>query len=161
MPISEEHEEYEIIPVSPIRRLEKKIEKLEAMSPLDNREMFKEVISVIRMNQEIVNQLVKSTDELKNEISKLPIKIDELIKNLNELISLIKASGEEEIGTVSQEAMKPVVDKLDELLKQNKKIAETNESLLTVLDALERKLRKPVVPVVKKPLPSKLIPKRI
>ena len=121
MPVSEEHEEYEIIPVSPIRRLERKIEKLEAMSPSDNREMFKEVISVIRMNQEIVNQLVKSTDELKTEISKLPIKIDELIKNLNGLISLIKASGEEEIGAVSQEAMKPVVDKLDELLKQNKK----------------------------------------
>jgi len=156
MTTTERHEEYEIIPVSPIRRLERKIEQLEAMTPLDNREVFKEIISVIRMNQEIVNQLVKSTDDLKMELAKLPPKMDELIGNLNELISFIKSAGEEETIGITQEAMKPMVDKLDKLIEHNKKMDEVNESLLAVLDSLDKKLRRPVMHLL--PPPAKAVP---
>jgi len=146
MTTTEPREEYEIIPVSPLRRLEKKIEELESRLPLDNREVFREIVSVIRLNQEIVNELVKSTNELKTELSKLPVKIDQLVENLNQLIDFIKATAEEEAAGVTTEAVKPIAEKLDRLIEQNKKMSEINESLLSVLDTLEKRLRKPVLP---------------
>ncbi|MCD6403375.1 MAG: hypothetical protein J7K98_03525 [Candidatus Aenigmarchaeota archaeon] len=146
MAITTESEEFEIIPVSPLRKLERKIEELEARLPLDNREIFKEIVSVIRLNQEIVNELVKSTNELKSELAKLPVKIDELVENLKQLIDFIKASAEEEAAGVTADAMHPVVEKLDRLIEQNKKMEELNESLLNVLDALEKRLRRPTLP---------------
>ena len=149
MPEVEKQEEYELIPLSPLRRLEKRIEQLETASPGANvQEIFKEVIDIVRMNQEIVDELAKANDALRIEISKLPSKMDDLINNLNELISFIKASATEEISS-NTESFGPIIGKLDELIQTNKKIAESNQVVMSALDEMDKRFRKPVLP----PLP--------
>lgn len=136
--------EYELIPVSPVRRIEKRLDKLEESSGFDSRDIFREVIDIVRMNQQLVDELAKSSDALRIELAKLPGKLDELITNLKELISFIKTSGEEEAVGITQEAVKPIVDKLDEMVKTNKMISEKNDSMLELLDSIGRRLKSPV-----------------
>jgi len=138
-----EESEYELIPMSPIRRLEQRIDKLECSNPTDSKGIFSDVIDIVRMNQQIVDELAKSNDALRIELSKLPGKLDELIVNLKEVVSFIRASGETESSGISQETMKPVVDKLDEMVKTNKVITEKNDSMLELLDEISKKMRRP------------------
>ncbi len=144
--------EYEIVPLSPIRRLEKRLERLEASSSVDTRGIFREIIDIIRMNQQIVDELVKSSNALKIELSKLPGKLDELISNLKELITFIKTSGEEEVGGITKEAISPLVEKFDEMIKVNKALSEKNDAMLELLDEISKKIRRPLP----KPLPGLL-----
>lgn len=141
-------DEYELIPMSPLRRLEKRIEKLETGPSAggDSREFIKEVVSIVRMNQELIDELAKANDAMRIEISKLPSKLDELITELKELISFIRSSGEEEVAGVTQEAFKPLVEKFDEMVKTNKAISEKNDSMLELLDTISRRIKGPTRP---------------
>jgi len=148
-------DEYELIPVSPIRRLEKRLDRVESSSTVGSSDIFKEVIDIVRMNQQLVNELARANDALRIELSKLPGKLDELIMNLKEIISFIKSSGEEESVGITQEAMKPVVDKLDEMVKTNKTLSEKNDSMLGLLDEISKKIKRPPT------RPLKLLPRRV
>ncbi|MHA1743419.1 MAG: hypothetical protein ACTSV6_04110 [Candidatus Heimdallarchaeota archaeon] len=155
MPVLKERdqEEYEIIPISPLRRLEKRIEQLENTSPvIDIKEVFKEVVDIVRMNQQLVDELTKANDALRIELSKIPPRLMELINNLNELLAFIKASANEEEETgPSGESIKPLADKLDVLIETNKKIIEKNQAILTALEDLGERLKRPTPP----PLPMR------
>jgi DNA repair ATPase RecN len=140
-------EEFEIIPVNPIRRLEKRIERLEAYSVEDPKSIFKDIIEIVRMNQQIVDELAKSNDALRVELSKLPGRLDELISNMKELIAFIKASGESEQSEMNAEMIKPVVEKLDALVNINKSFAEKNEAMMELLDEVNKRLKRaPILP---------------
>jgi len=139
----ENPDEYELVPVTPMRRLEKRVDRLESSTPIDTRGIMADVIEIVRMNQMLVDELAKANDALRIELSRLPGKLDEVISQLKELISFIKASGEEEAAGVTQEAMKPVVDKLDEIVKTNKQLSEKNDSLLELLDQIGKRLKGP------------------
>jgi len=155
-------EEFEIIPVNPIRRLEKRIERLEAFSVEDPKSIFKDIIEIVRMNQQIVDELAKSNDALRLELSKLPGRLDELITDMRELISFIKASGEAEQPTLNPEIMKPVVEKLDALVSINKSFVEKNEAMMDLLDEVNRKLKRTQLgamqPVVQQQMPPQQMP---
>ena len=139
----ENPDEYELVPVTPMRRMEKRIDRLESSTPIDTRGIMADVIEIVRMNQLLVDELAKANDALRIELSRLPGKLDEVITQLKDLISFIKASGEEEAAGVTQEAMKPVVDKLDEVVKTNKELSEKNDSLLELLDQIGKRLKGP------------------
>lgn len=140
-------EEFELIPLSPIRRLEKRIDKLEnTTGGVDVREFFRELVAIIRMNQEIVDELAKSSDALRIELAKLPGKLDEVTRNLNELISYIKAAAVEETAGISADAFKPLTDKLDQLVQTNQKIIENNENVAGALESIDKKLKSPLPP---------------
>ncbi len=149
-------EEVELIPVSPLRRLEKRIERLETYSSEDPKSIIRDVIDIVRMNQQIVDEMAKSNDALRIELAKLPGRIEELTMQLKELITFIKSAGEEEVVSLGQESMKPLIDKLDELVKSNKTISEKNEAMLSLLGDLEKKVRRPVMPPprLQRPFPS-------
>ena len=142
-----EENEYELVPMSPIRRLEQRLDRLESSSPIDSKSIFSDVIDIVRMNQQLVDELAKSSDALRIELSKLPGKLDDLITNLKDLISFIKASGEEETAGITQETMKPVVDKMDEMVQTNKTISEKNDAMLELLDEISKKLKRPELPM--------------
>jgi regulator of replication initiation timing len=147
----EETEEVEIIPISPLRRLEKRIEELEASKAFDTKELYKELIDIIRMNQQIVDELAKANDALRIELSKLPSRLEDLTSRLGELINFIKASAEEEVA--SKEGLgAPISQKLDQLIEMTKKMVETNQAIQTSLDELEKRLRRPPSITIKKPL---------
>lgn len=163
MPEEGKEEEYELIPISPIRRLEKRIEELEATRPsIDVKEFFKELIDIIKMNQQIVDQLAKSSDALRIELSKLPGKMDELIKNMNELIVFIKASAtaEEVAPGIAPEIPKSLLDRLEQIAEGNRKMVELSQTIVTALEELDKKLKRPTLPPpslppLKRPLPPR------
>lgn len=141
-----EDEEFELVPLSPIRRMEKRIDKLEnTTGGVDVREFFRELVAIIRMNQEIVDELAKSSDALRIELSKLPAKIDEVTGNLNELLSYIKAAAVEEATQIPADAFKPLTEKLEQLVETNKKIIENNENVSGLLESIDKKM-KPSLP---------------
>ena len=137
-------DEYEIIPTSPLRRLEKRIAELESSSSSSEiQKLTEEIIELIKSNQRIIDDIVKSDAELRNEISKIPGKIDELIGNMNEFMELLKTSATEETVTdISKDVMKPLVNKMDELIEQNKKSLEVNQAALTTLGILDKRLKR-------------------
>lgn len=142
-----EDEEFELIPLSPIRRMEKRIDRLEnTTGGVDVREFFRELVAIIRMNQEIVDELAKSSDALRIELAKLPAKLDEVTRNLNELISYIRAAATEEGTQISSEAFRPLADKLDQLIATNQKIIENNENVSGLLESIEKKFKPPLPP---------------
>lgn len=152
MPTEEYPEEFEIVPLSPIRKLEKRIERLETTGGVDTRSFLREIVDIIRMNQQIVDELAKANDALRIEISKLPSRLEEVANNLNELLTYIKASATEETGAAPSISLTPLAEKLDKLIEQNKKIVETNQALSEALKEMGEKLRRPVIPI-RKPLP--------
>jgi chromosome segregation ATPase len=150
-----EDEEYELIPMSPIRRLERRMRKIEESPGVDTRDFFKEIVEMVRMNQQIVDEIAKADDALRIEISKLPAKLDELISQLTELLSFIKASAVEEAGPT--ESLKPMLEKMDALIEGNKKIAEGTQSMLESIDELSDKVKRTGM---KQPMRRLLPPKR-
>ncbi|MBU5690119.1 MAG: hypothetical protein QXM68_02675 [Candidatus Aenigmatarchaeota archaeon] len=170
-------EEFEIIPVNPIRRLEKRIERLESYSVEDPKSIFKDIIEIVRMNQQIVDEMAKSNDALRVELSKIPGKLEELITDMRQLIAFIKASGESEQVGLDPNIMKPVVEKLEDLVQVNKTLADKNDAMMELFDELNKRLKrtttpqppanipvlqqaKPPIPV-RPPLPSQPLPNNV
>ena len=139
-----EEEEFELIPISPLRRLERRLEKMESTKGVDVKEFFNQLVEIVRMNQQLVDELAKANDAMRIEISKLPGRLDDLINNLNELISFIKAAGAESTAEAAALSgnLDPLLKKMDALIEGNKKIVESNESVMTSLDQLSLKFKK-------------------
>lgn len=147
MVLTEEDKEYELIPLSPIRRLERRLERLESShgSGGFSKDVISDIVDIVRMNQMLVDELAKSNDALRIELAKLPGRLDELITNMKELVSFIKSSGEQEVTGLTPEAIKPVVDKLDEIVQSNKKLTEKNDTMIELLDEVSKKMRRPML----------------
>ncbi len=137
-------EEYEIIPTSPLRRLEKRISRVESSSSTSQTQrLIEQIIELIKSNQRVIDDVIKADSELRNELSKLPGRIDNLVSGMNEFMELLKASATEEtVSGMSREAIDPLVAKMDELINQNKKGAETNSAVLNSLGMIENRLKR-------------------
>ncbi len=149
----QKQEEFEVIPLSPLRKLEKRIDQLETSSAFDANSFFKELIDIVKMNQQIVDEMAKANDSLRIELSRLPGRLEEVCRNLNELISYIQASTGEE-GT---ESSKAILEKLEQIVETNKKVLESNQSLVSTMEEIDRKLRRPpapMPPLIRRPLPT-------
>jgi len=145
-------EEYEVVPLSPIRRLEKRVEELEKATKGGEKEFFREMVSIIRLNQEIVSELVKANDALRMELARVVPRVEELVSKLNELLEYIKTAASEETPTQAKESN--LDKKLEELIESNKKISETLEEMLNSLEEVKDKLKRPPIVIKKKPLIS-------
>jgi uncharacterized coiled-coil protein SlyX len=141
----DERDEFELVPLSPLRRLEKRIDQIESSPGANTKEFLSEIVDIIKMNQQLVDQLAKADDALRIEISKLPAKIDNLVENLNELISYIKTSAAEEAVSPAT-GVKPLGDKLDKLVEANKKLLESNQEMLSALETMGERLKRPALP---------------
>ena len=137
-------DEFEIIPTSPIRRLEKRMEKMEGGSySSEVSRLIEQVLDLIKSNQKIIDSSIKANNELIAEVSRLPKKMDDLMLDIREFMKLLKISAEEEeVSSVSKEVMAPLVDKLAEIIEQNKKNFETNQAALTTLGMIEKRLKR-------------------
>ena len=143
--MSYEDEEFELVPLSPIRRMEKRLEKLETgKGDVDTKEFFTQLVEIVRMNQQLVDELAKANDALRIELSRLPGKLDELIGNMTELVSFIKASAGSEMAENVKDSsnMEPLLNKMDSLIELNKKIVENNETLMGSMNSLSSKMNR-------------------
>jgi uncharacterized coiled-coil protein SlyX len=87
-----------------------------------------------------VNDVIQANTELRNEISRLPSKLDDLITTMKSFISLVEAAGKEEISTPT-ESLKPISEQLQKMIEQNQKLLESNQAILEQLDSMNRKLK--------------------
>lgn len=139
----EDSESYEIIPVTPLKKLEKRVERIEGSGTVPQLQaLINQIIELIRSNQKIVNDVIQANAELKNEIAKLPAKIDEMTTSMKNFISLVEAAGKEEVSGPSPDAMKPVTDQLKKMVEQNQRILENNEAMINKLDVMSKKVRR-------------------
>ena len=152
--IASSDEEFEIIPTSPIRRLEKRMEKVEGGTySSEVRRLVEQVVDLIKANQKIIDSTIRANNDLITEVSKLPKKMDDLILEMREFMKLLKVSAEEEeVSNVSKEVMAPLVDKLSELIDQNKRNFETNQAVLTTLGIIEKRLKRFYAPAGPPPM---------
>jgi len=93
-----DEEEYELIPLSPIRRLERKVEIMEKRGT--SQDILKEVMDIVRSNQEIVEDIVKVNSEMISRVSELANSVNMLMAKVNDFISRVEvAAGEEKEET--------------------------------------------------------------
>ena len=140
--VTETGKGYEIIPITPIRRIEKRMEQLEKAGSIPQLQtLITQLVEMIRTNQKLVDTIVHADAELRNEIAKLPPKMDEMTDSMRRFISLVEAAGREEISAPGPEAMRPLVEQLKVMADQNKKVIEGNQAMLDALDNINRKMR--------------------
>jgi hypothetical protein len=137
-------DEYEIIPTSPLRRMERRIEKVESGSySSEIRKLIEQVIELIKSNQRIIDDSIKANNDLIAEVSKVPNKIEDLIIEMREFMKLLRTSAEEdEVSSISKEVMQPLVEKMNLLVEHMKKDGETNQAALTTLGIIEKRLKR-------------------
>ena len=141
-------EDYEIIPVTPIKKLEQRVERVESAGTMPQlQSLINQIIELIRDNQKIVNEVIQANTELKNEISKLPSKMDELINSIRSFLSLVEAAGREETAAPTTTAIpstdmfKPLIDQLQKITEQNQRLIESNQSVLDQMDKMSKRLK--------------------
>ena len=92
---SMEDEEFELVPLHPVKKLEKRIEKLERERA--GGEMIKELVEIVKINQEVVDDIVKINSELVNKITNLSDSVNSLAKKLDDFLNRIEVVSEEEV----------------------------------------------------------------
>lgn len=132
------NDDYEDVPASPIRRLEKRISQVEKTSSSDFSRLIEQIIELIKSNQVIVADVVKSDAELRNEISKVPGKIDQLISSMNDFLDLRKSSA----AGISKDMMQSLTSKMEELVDCTKRSMEANQTLLSSMGTIENRLKR-------------------
>jgi len=135
-------DEYEVIPVTPIRRLEHRIRRLEQSSTIPRlQSLITEIVQLIQTNQKLVDDVLRADMELKRELTKVTMKMDETMDVMKSFMNLAKAASEEEVG-FSSEAMKPLAEQLQKMVEENKKIAETNQQIMEAINDLTKKIKR-------------------
>ncbi len=137
-------DEYEIIPTSPIRRLEKRLQKIESSTASSEiNRLIEQIIELIKSNQRVIDDIIKADAELRNEVSKIPGKIDELVETMKEFIDMLKASAAEEtVSETSKDVTEPLAKKMEELVEETKKTNELTQASVTNLGMIDKRLKR-------------------
>ena len=133
-------EEYELVPISPIRKLERKIAELEK----EKEEIpVKELKENIEELNEQVSKLVTVNINLQAKITELLIKETELIEEVTEMTELLKKASE--IETAPEREVKidlmPVVNELKNISAQNEEIKKGFTELNNFIRLMYRRER--------------------
>ena len=84
-------EEYELVPLSPIRRMEKRLERLEKAGT--GTDMIRELIEVVKTNQQIVDDVVKINSEMIKRVSELSESVSKATNKIEDFMSRIEIAG--------------------------------------------------------------------
>ncbi|NOR85180.1 hypothetical protein GQ473_03605 [archaeon] len=138
------NDDYEVVPLTPLRRLEKRIEMMETTKSTQNLERFVDkILDMTEMNQKIVDEMVKSNQALREDVGVLIGKMDNLNNNMNDFVSIIKSAGEQDMESTSKtavtEAITPLIDKMTEITKGTQ---EGNEALAETLENIDKRLKR-------------------
>jgi len=152
--MTEEDVSYEIIPITPIRKLEERIDKIETSGSTPQlQSLINQIIELIRSNQKIVNDVIQANTELRNELSKIPFKIDELLTSMNSFLSLIEAAGREEVAPqpavqqISPDVFKPMIEELKKITDQNQRLVDANQAVLEEIDKVNKRMKGTGTPI--------------
>lgn len=139
-----EEDDYEVIPTSPIRRLERRLAKVESSSSTSEvSRLIEQILELIKSNQRVIDDVIKSDAELRNEVSKIPGKVDELLSGMGEFLNLLKLSATENtVSEISKDVMEPLVGKMGEMIDETKRANELAQASLTSLGMIDKRLKR-------------------
>jgi len=118
-------DDYELVPLNPIRRLERKLEDLEKKGSEGTNE---QIIEMLKTNQKIVDDLSKMNVDTVKSITELKGSIQNLVDKLNDFLSRIDVIEEEPSENTK------------ELVEENKKILESHQQLIEKIEKIEKKV---------------------
>jgi uncharacterized coiled-coil protein SlyX len=122
-------EEYELVSVTPVRKLEKRLDLLEKGSPGYNA-VLKDLVEMMKENQRVVDDLIKTNSELISGIGQLSQHLAGLTGKFDEFMESIEVAG-------TSEEPKEWANIKDEAKKMN----ELNKELDDRLKKLERQMK--------------------
>lgn len=140
-------DEYEVIPLDPIRKLERRMNEMEEKSNLSREEgLIRDVVDIMKTNQQMVNNMVDSTNSLKNNVEDLTHKMDNVVNNMNEFMELLEeaseASLEQDINqNIEGSLVDPLTNKMQEIVDTNRKMLEGLSSLGDNVSDLDKRLK--------------------
>ncbi len=144
--LGEETDDYEVVPVGPIRRLEKRIDNIETKAqgggPSDD--VVRDVLDIMKSNQKIVNDMTQSTHELKNEVEDLTHKMDEVVDNMNSFMDLLKDASEmdmegEVVGDMQSRIADAVGNRMEDIVTD---MQESNRQLVDSLEDINQSIKR-------------------
>jgi hypothetical protein len=140
-----EEEEYELVPLSPLRRMEKRMDRLEKSGT--SNDMVRELIDVVRTNQQIVDDMVKINSDIINKIGELTASVNQSMAKIDEFLNRVEVGGAEE--PVAEEIKPAAVPVSNDADKRMDKLEKRINSLLlssVAKSKLGSKLQKRPVP---------------
>ena len=104
-------EEYELVPLSPIRRMEKRLERLEKSGT--SNDIMKELIDIVKTNQQIVDDVVRINSEMIKRVGELSETVGKAIAKLDEFTSRIEMAEGENQQPEQNTEMQAKLDRLE------------------------------------------------
>ncbi|MBU4300480.1 MAG: hypothetical protein ABIF85_00875 [Nanoarchaeota archaeon] len=137
-------DDYEIVALSPIRRLEKRLETMENTKTTNNLEKFiDKMMDMVELNQKIIEDIVRSNQATREDIGILVGKLDSLQAKISSFVEMVQSAAESDVAQTAAESttetIKPLIDRLETMSDQTK---ETNAQLVESLGNIEKLLRK-------------------
>jgi len=111
-----EDEEYELIPLNPLRKMERRLEKLEKTST--SQEMLRELVDIVKTNQQIVDDIVKINSDIINKITDLTAAVNGMMNKIDDFMSRIEVTTEEEESKEGKPPASNVEERLEKLEKR-------------------------------------------
>lgn len=140
----DDNDDYEVVPLTPLRRIEKRLEAMETSKSATNFERFiDKVLNMVEMNQKIVDEVVKANQGLREDISVLISKMDDAQSKMTDFMEIIKDAGEEGGGEsmnkdLIEHIISPFVDKFE---SASNKTTETSTQIVDTLSSIEKRLK--------------------
>jgi len=146
-------DDYEVIPLGPIRKLERRVEDLQEQQKQAeqaggrgsaNEELVRDILDIMKSNQKIVNDMTESTHELRNSVEDLTNKMDSVIDNMNSVMDLLNQASEmdmegEVAGDIETRVADAIGDKMDEMVNE---VKSSNQEIAKGLQDLNTNMRK-------------------
>ena len=147
-----DEDDYEVIPMGPIRKLERRVENLQEQQEQagqsgggsGNEELVRDIMDIMKSNQKIVNDMTESTHELRNSVEDLTNKMDSVIDNMNDFMDLLNQASEmdmegEVAGNIETRVANAIGDKMDDMVEE---VRSSNEKIANNLEDLNSQMRK-------------------
>lgn len=140
-------EEYEVIPLDPIRKLERRMNELEQESELSREEsLIQDVVDIMKSNQQMVNNMVESTNNLRTSVEELTHKMDNVVDNMNEFMELLEEASETSLErdineNISNSLVEPLTEQMEEIVKTNQQMLEGLSSVGEGISQLEKNMK--------------------
>ncbi|MGC9311033.1 MAG: hypothetical protein ACP5E4_04915 [Candidatus Aenigmatarchaeota archaeon] len=122
-------DEYEIISVTPLRKLEKRIDMIEKGSPGYNA-VLRDLVEMMKENQRVVDDLIKTNSDLISNIGQLSQRLGGLTGKFDEFMDSVEVAG------TSEEPQEWASMKTE-----TKKMVELNRELEDRIKKLERQMK--------------------
>ena len=109
-------DEYELVPLSPIRRLEKRMERVERSGT--GQETIHDLVEVVRANQHVIDDIIKMNSDMLNKVTDLVTKVTVMTEKVTEFMERLEVSGSSEETTAATDESKKFEEKIAKMEKR-------------------------------------------